>query len=247
MVAPGLVALVVDSDEASHALIRRLCDGIGGQVHRAVGAGTAMPVVQRHHPSVVITSRAVPDCDGLIWIAQLRLALPSALIAAICETRELAAMDAGADLVLLRPLDEPQVASMLQAAAAHGTAATWAHDRLALLIIEPDPHLSVVMRRWLGAAFDVTVVTTGSRAIEEIRRRRPNAVLAELRLPDMDPAELHAAIDRESHGLAERTLFMTTGFIADRAQQFLAQIPRQWIYKPFDLARLRVALDALVG
>ena len=79
-----------------------------------------------------------------------------------------------------------------------------------------------------------------------MRDRRPDAVLAELRLPDMDAPELHAAIEREVPGLGERMLFMTTGFHADSAHQFLAKMPGQWIYKPFDLARLRAALAALL-
>jgi hypothetical protein len=41
-------------------------------------------------------------------------------------------------------------------------------------------------------------------------------------------------------------LFMTTGFIADKAQQFLTRMPGQSIYKPFDLSRLRAALAALI-
>jgi hypothetical protein len=62
--------------------------------------------------------------------------------------------------------------------------------------------------------------------------------------PDMDAAE-HAAIDRAAPGLGERMLFMTAGFVADKAQQFLTRIPGQSIYKPFDLKRLRSTVSSI--
>jgi DNA-binding response OmpR family regulator len=238
------VVLVIDDDE-SFALVRRICERAGLVAVHAADCATARQVVVKHQPAVVFTSRSLPGEDGLVWIAELRLKLPNALITVASETRDLTVMDAGADLVISRPLDEQSVASALQAAAAVDRAEPT--RRLAILIIEPDPHLAVVMKRWLGGAYDVTLVSTGWRAIEEIRRWRPDAVLAELRLPDMDATELFAAIDKEAPGLADLTLFMTAGFVADKAQQFLARIPGQWIYKPFDLAKLRAAINELVA
>jgi len=236
------VVLVVD-DDASFGLVRRICEPAGLAVVHATTCATARPLVVKHQPAVVITTRTVPDEDGLVWIAELRLELPSALIVVASDARDLTVMDAGADLVIERPLDEQAVASALQAT----TASVRAEQtrRLSIVIIEPDPHLAVVMKRWLGSAYDVTLVSTAWRGIEEIRRSTPDVVLSELRLPDMDPAELHAALDKEVPGLADRTLFMTAGFVADKAQQFLARIPGQWIYKPFDLAKLREALELL--
>jgi DNA-binding NtrC family response regulator len=70
-------------------------------------------------------------------------------------------------------------------------------------------------------------------------------VLSELYLPDMDAAELHDEIVDEDPELAARTLFMTGGIVVDQARHFLAQIPGQWIAKPFDLAQLREVLQRL--
>jgi len=226
------VVLVVDEDE-SYAPIRRVCEAAGFAVLHAK-ATDAMVAVQRHVPAVVVTPRRLLDRDALVSIAQLRHAAPRALIVVVGEADELA----GADLVLGHPLDERALASALLPLRST--------RRLELLIVEPDPHLSVVMQRWLAIELDASVVTTGHRAIEELRKRKHDAVLAEFRLPDMDAAELHAAIETASPGLGARTLFMIGGFVANRSQQFLERIPGQWIHKPFDLARLRAALDALL-
>jgi DNA-binding response OmpR family regulator len=227
--------LVIDDDE-TFSTVRKICESSGIAVEHAKNVQAALPFVEAQ-PTLVVTARDVDDQDGLVWIAELRLALPAALIAVVGDARDAAVLDAGADFVFDRPLDPMMIASMLDEPRDH---------RLSLLIIEPDPHLSLVMKRWLGTAYDVNIVTAAWRALEELRSARFDAIVAELRLPDMDATEFYAALQRTDARLADRTLFMTAGFVADRAQQFLAKIPGQWIHKPFDLPRLRAALDALL-
>ena len=240
--APTTVVLLVDEEE-SIASVRAVCVTAGFVTVHASDAASAWPLVERHRPAVIITGRALPDGDGYAWIAELRLTLPDALIIVVGDERDLSVLDAGADVALARPIDEAELASVLQPLLA--TDAAPVEPRLSLVIVEPDVRLAAIMQRWLSRAFDVTVVAAGWRALEEIRRRKPDAVLAELRLPDMDASELYASIERAVPGLAERTLFMTAGFVADKTQQFLTTIPGQAIYKPFDLARLRAAIRAL--
>jgi len=229
------VVLVVDEDE-SYAPIRRVCDAAGFVVLHAQDAADATVHLQHDSPAVLVMPRRLPDRDALVWLAQLRHSIRNVLI--VVGDPGDPVVRAGADLVLGHPLDERALANALQPLRST--------RRLELLIVEPDPHLSVVMQRWLAIELDASVVTTGHRAIEELRKRKHDAVLAEFRLPDMDAAELHAAIETASPGLGARTLFMIGGFVANRSQQFLERIPGQWIHKPFDLARLRAVLDALL-
>jgi DNA-binding response OmpR family regulator len=118
-------------------------------------------------------------------------------------------------------------------------------ERLSLIIVEPDPHLGFVMERWLGNSFDVELVTSGRACLDQLHRDRPQIVLAELRLPDMDARTLHGAITAEAPELSRRTMFMTAGMISDETSRFLSHLPGQIIYKPFDLSQLRAAFDAL--
>jgi DNA-binding response OmpR family regulator len=239
------VVLVVDGDD-DYAAVRRVCTTTGFVTVHAKDTVDAVPLLERHCPDVVIMPRRLAVGDVLVFIAQLRDKLPNVLIIVLGPAQDLAVLDAGADILLGEPLEERALASALQPLLAVDP------DKpsmmpLKLVIVEPDAYLGTVMLRWLRKAFDVSLVTSGWRALEEIRERRPDAILTELRLPDMDPSELHAAIDNAVSGLGARTLFMTSGFVADKPQQFLARIPGQWIEKPFDLARLRTALYALFG
>ena len=231
--------LVVDEDPA---VVWRVCDPAGFVTLQATRGDPAITAIERQPPSVIITSGGR---GALTWIAEARVAAPDALIIVTGDDTDLTALDAGADIILASPLAEAALVNALKPLLEHerGELQT---GRLSLVIVEPDVYLGAVMQRWLGSSFDVSLITTGWRAVELVRIKRPDAVLAELRLPDMDAPELHAALEREAPGLGDRVLFMTTGFIPDIAHQFLAKMPGQWIYKPFDLARLRAALAALI-
>jgi CheY-like chemotaxis protein len=226
-----MVRVVVVDDDETYAVVRRVSDD----------ATHARGIAEIDPSTPVVVARVPADRDALAWVAELRRALPSAYVALIDDRRELTdVVDA-----VVSAVDEATVASMLQSALARHRAPTEPGPRLALLVIEPDPGLAVVMRRWLGRAYDVTIVATGRRALEELSMTRPDAVLSELYLPDMDAAELHDEIVDEDPELAARTLFMTGGIVVDQARHFLAQIPGQWIAKPFDLTQLRDALQRL--
>lgn len=117
----------------------------------------------------------------------------------------------------------------------------------ALLLVEPDLQLASALERWLADDYDVVIATNGWRAVEAARTLRPDLVLAELRLPDFDPSDLYDMLEREMPGVGDRVLFITSGFVADRAQQFLARVPGQVIEKPFDVSRLRSLLLELLS
>lgn len=231
--------LVVDHDPN---VVWRVCDPAGFVTVQAARGEAAFAVVQHQQPSVIVVTGGR---DALGWIAEARVAAPRTLIIVVGDESDLTALDAGADIIIPPPLDEAALTSALRPLL--DVRSEVQLPRLSLVIVEPDVYLGAVMQRWLDSTFDITLVPTGWRAIECVRERCPDAVLAELRMPDMDAPELHAAIEREAPGLGERVLFMTTGFHADTAHQFLARMPGQWIYKPFDLARLRAALAALMS
>jgi DNA-binding response OmpR family regulator len=182
--ASATVALVVDVGE-SLASVRRVCETAGFVMIHTHDVATARTYVERYTPAVTIMSCTPSDRDGLAWIAELRRTLPDALIIVVGDKDDPSVLDAGADVVLEPPIDEHVLATTLQPLLAVDRDAV-ASVRLKLVVVEPDERLAKVMQRWLGKAFEISLAANGWRAIEEIRHRRPDVVLAELRLPDMD-------------------------------------------------------------
>lgn len=243
------VVLVADTDPTSQDIVRTTCGTCGLVAVSARDAATALQLAEQRQPVVAICGLRLPLRSTLDLIGELRRCLPDAMIIAVADAHDPTLLDAGADTVLQRPLDAQVLAGLIEAATP-----TWSHDssppsetRPRLLVIEHDPQLATTMQRWLAGSFQVMVVGSGRRALEEIETQGPpEAVLSELRLPDLEAADLCEALDAASPGLAERTIFMTGGFVADRAQTFLARIPGRWLHKPFNLSALRRMLAAVI-
>src|SRR6188768_718238 len=92
--------LVVDEDPA---IVWRVCDPAGFVTLQATRGDAAIKVIERHPPSVIITSGGR---EALTFIAEARVAAPSALLIVTGDPTDLTALDAGADIVLPTPLAE---------------------------------------------------------------------------------------------------------------------------------------------
>src|SRR5687768_15222308 len=102
---PATLVLVIDDDASTFMLVSKICQAAGVVAEQTTDAGALMLLVKTMQPAAVVASRSIAGReDGLGWIAELRVALPNVLIAVICNTRDLTVMDAGADLILTRPL-----------------------------------------------------------------------------------------------------------------------------------------------
>ena len=123
--------------------------------------------------------------------------------------------------------------------AQHGT-----RHRARVLVVDDEPSicraLAIALQR---AGYDVVTVENGETATTFIRAERFDAMLVDLRIPDMRGDvffELAAAIQPQ---LRSATLFMT-GDITERAAKLIAACNCPTLHKPFDLQDV---LDGLHG
>ena len=111
-----------------------------------------------------------------------------------------------------------------------------------VLVVEDDDKLLRMVSGDLRlAGYDVFEAGSGDAAIEATHRHRPDAVLLDLGLPDLDGLEVAKAIRGES-GPA---IIMVTarGAVEDRVDGLYAGAD-DYITKPFSLAELRARLHA---
>lgn len=107
-----------------------------------------------------------------------------------------------------------------------------------ILLVDDEPAickaLSLALTR---AGFRVSTATSGESGMAVVRGERVDALIVDLRVPDMRGDtffELAAAV--QPH-LRTRTLF-TTGDITERAQELIEACRCQMLRKPFDLKEL---------
>lgn len=113
-----------------------------------------------------------------------------------------------------------------------------------ILLVDDDPVFRQVLFLALrGQGFDVAMARTGAEALEVVHTRRPDAMLLDLSLPDMDGVDVTAAVR------AERDLPILIVSSCDDERQMIRAFDAgvtDYVTKPFRegelMARLRASL-----
>jgi two-component system OmpR family response regulator len=100
----------------------------------------------------------------------------------------------------------------------------------------------VTALRFLG--FDAHTVATGAEAIEAVRHRRPDAVLLDMMLPDVDGAEVCRRL--RAAGNNTPVLFLSARAAVQDKCHALAMGGDDYVTKPFDLAEVSARIHALI-
>ena len=70
-----------------------------------------------------------------------------------------------------------------------------------ILIVDDDEMMIMLARRILSSKYEVSTATTGAEAIEIFERERPDMVLSDLMMPEMDGYELHQILQERSNSV----------------------------------------------
>ena len=108
-----------------------------------------------------------------------------------------------------------------------------------VLVVDDEPEIAEVMRDMLErAGFDVATAESGAVALELLDEARFDAIVSDLRMPDMDGAALWREVRQRQPALASRMLFVTGDTLSPGAEGFLAEAGCASLDKPFARADL---------
>lgn len=120
--------------------------------------------------------------------------------------------------------------------------------RRRILIVEDDPRVAQVIRESLAlegeADWSVEIATEGARALALAYAAPPDLVLLDVRLPDLDGAEVYRRLRAGAKTSGARVLFLTAGASFDLYQRGIED--GVLLRKPFDLESLVSLVRALV-
>lgn len=94
--------------------------------------------------------------------------------------------------------------------------------------------------------FSVTAASDGIAALELTRRQEFDAIICDLRMPQMDGPAFFEALHGEKPSLAARILFVTGDVVGTGSRAFLNTTRQPVLVKPFDLEQIEDALVALL-
>jgi signal transduction histidine kinase len=117
-----------------------------------------------------------------------------------------------------------------------------------VLLVDDEELIRRPMGRFLSKrGAEIREAGDGQAALERLQEGYdPHVILADLRMPRMDGAELYERLQQERPALAERLMFLS-GDITHLASRGLAEVPRDRVLvKPVELAELERRIAAFV-
>ena len=131
------------------------------------------------------------------------------------------------------------------AAMAPGEAAAQREARI--LVVDDEPEITGLLRSMLeSAGWEVATAESAAVALELLEMARFDAVVSDLRMPDMDGVTFWSAVSARVPGLARRMLFVTGDTLSPEVQGILAKTGCASLDKPFAKGDLLAAVQALL-
>jgi two-component system NtrC family sensor kinase len=141
-------------------------------------------------------------------------------------------------------IDLPRVAAKNAAAPAPSAAAVTLTAGLRILVADDESSIRNALTRFLEkTGHSVVSVDSGGSAIAAARREQFDAVLLDMRMPDVSGKQVFEHWQSEQPALARRVFFLTGDIVSTDLQQFLASTGRPFIAKPFELEAVLRVLD----
>src|SRR2546427_5526732 len=121
------------------------------------------------------------------------------------------------------------------------------HERLRVLVVDDEPHILHYMQATLESwGHEVVLAQDGSQALKRALMQPFDLIICDLRMPRLGGREMFHTLARMHPTVAERVLFATGDTVRGDTLQFLEELGRPFLQKPFKLDALRRVLAGVV-
>jgi CheY-like chemotaxis protein len=114
-----------------------------------------------------------------------------------------------------------------------------------IMMVDDEPVILNILARALGGNHECVTTTRASEALERLRAGEHfDLILCDLMMPTMDGREFYTELSRFAPEQANKMVFLTGGAFTPTLQAFLSTVSNERISKPFDVAKLKSAVNA---
>ncbi len=149
----------------------------------------------------------------------------------------------GASFLLTLPIGETAAADKAAPAAESSQLET-----ARVLVVDDESELADLVRQALETAgYEVATAESGAVALEMLATARFDAVITDLRMPDIDGVTLWREIEQRYPALAPRVVFVTGDSLSAGTQQFFKDTRAVYVEKPFTVPTLLSAVQKILS
>jgi signal transduction histidine kinase/CheY-like chemotaxis protein len=186
--------LVIDDDATARELIADQLKAEGFAVVTAAGGLEGLKLAKELRPIAITLDVMMPDLDGWSVLAALRqdaelAEIPVIMVTIVDEHRRGVAL--GAAGYLTKPIDRERLHRLVGRFRAPSPPTR-------ILLVEDDPDQRERVRGWLdGQQWIVQEAANGREALAHLREAKPDLILLDLMMPEMDGFAVVAALQKE--------------------------------------------------
>jgi signal transduction histidine kinase/CheY-like chemotaxis protein len=188
--------LVIDDDATTaRELISDHLKAEGFSVVTAAGGLEGLRLAKEMRPTAITLDITMPDLDGWSVLAALRedselAEIPVIMVTILDEQRRAGAL--GASGYLTKPIDRERFHRLLDRFRT-------ATGPTRVLLVEDDPTQRERVRSWLeDQEWSVEEATNGREALVRLQKCKPDVILLDLMMPEMDGFQVVAALQKEA-------------------------------------------------
>ena len=121
------------------------------------------------------------------------------------------------------------------------------HEHLRVLVVDDEPHILHYMQATLESwGHEVVLAHDGSQALKRALMQPFDLIICDLRMPRLGGREMFHTLARMHPTVADRIIFATGDTVRGDTLQFLEELGRPFLQKPFKLDALRRVLAGVV-
>lgn len=118
-------------------------------------------------------------------------------------------------------------------------------ERLRILVVDDEASVRLALQRYLeGRGHEVESTSSGLDALARLGATTYDAIILDLRMPDLPGDELFRRLRESDPEHAARVIFMTGDLLSDPMEAFLDSTGRPFVTKPFEFTAFDQALPA---
>src|SRR5256885_4903991 len=118
-------------------------------------------------------------------------------------------------------------------------------DRLHVLVVDDEASVRVALQRYLsGRGHEVETTASGREALARMREDAFDAVIIDMRMPDLSGEQLFGELKARDPSYADRVIFTTRQPVDDNVRNFPTSTRRPCVPQPFEFSAFDQVLPA---
>jgi PAS domain S-box-containing protein len=117
----------------------------------------------------------------------------------------------------------------------------------AILVVDDEAEVAAVLAEFLASdGHQVDTAGNGVEALRKLEECSYDAILTDLRMPELDGPGFYQELERRHPALCRRVIFLTGDALTPKTQAFLGQTAVQVVGKPFDFRDIRRVIQQVL-